>query len=340
MGIIGPPITDEHREAAQRADTMTSSQIVPAEAKNRVRELREEAQIVARSVPERTLAQMSTQAEHREDAQNAIHPKAASLAVPVCTTYLPMLLDNAMVIQQIRHGHFRTTTDYLGSNTVGITRRLSKRMGHPHAPIDGKETIMPWGAEFYGVLEPEHINDTKWSKMIRLGEPPVDHDKFRPRIAAATRRMLTQHPESPKQKAQMVQLPVKPKPEVFTMSSRMSGAQPVMVPAHPVMVPVQPPPPTDTAPGVVDTAFMVAGAGVGSVRGGIAGGELGQELGGDLGAVAATPAGSLIGTALGKSRCSRGHRRQEPLPALPNDAGSKPAGGTNESTDSSPSTGS
>ena len=82
---------------------MTSSQIVPAEAENRVRELREEAQIVARSVPERTLAQMSTQAEHREDAQNAIHPKAAHIAVPVCTTYRPMPIDNVMVIQRIHH---------------------------------------------------------------------------------------------------------------------------------------------------------------------------------------------------------------------------------------------
>ncbi len=157
-----------------------------------MQELREEAQIVARSVRERTIAEMSTQAEHREDAQNVIHPKAAHIAVPVCTTYRPMLIDSAMAIQQIHNGHFRTTNDYLGSSTIGITHRLTKRLGHPHAPIDGKETIMPWGAEFYGVLEPEHINDTKWSKMIRLGEPPEHHDKFRPKVAAATRRMLTQ----------------------------------------------------------------------------------------------------------------------------------------------------
>ncbi len=71
---------------------------------------------------------------------------------------------------------------------------------------------MPWGAEFHGVLEPEVVNDTKRIKMIRLGEPPMHHDKFRPRDAAVTRRMLTQYPESPKRKAQMVQIPVKPNP--------------------------------------------------------------------------------------------------------------------------------
>ena len=188
----GPPIAEEHREAAQRADTMTSSQIVPALAKHRVQELREEAPIVAH------FAEMSNQAEHREDAQSGIHPQAANLAVPVCTTHLPMLIDSAMVIQ-LHHGHFGTTNDYLGSDIVGITHRLTKRLGHPHPPIDGKEVVMPWGAEFFGTLEPELINETKWIKMVRPGEPPENHDKFRRKIAAATRRMLKQYPESPLQ---------------------------------------------------------------------------------------------------------------------------------------------
>ena len=153
--IVGPQIPEEHRE------TVRMDSVVPVQANGRVRGFREEAQII----------DLGTRAERSEDARNWPFLESP-IAVPVCVTRLPVINDGAMVSQQIHQGHFRATNDYLCPSAIGIVHRVTKRMGHPNPPIDGKEVVMPWGAEFYGVLEPELVNETQWVKVARLGEPP------------------------------------------------------------------------------------------------------------------------------------------------------------------------
>jgi len=93
---------------------------------------------------------------------------------PTCTTYLPILIHGAMVIQKmvpvsdVGYGQWRTTNQFLNSATEGLAHRISKRLNDYHP--DG--TVVPWEITFWARMVEDRHEDIPWLCIAGL-EPAV-----------------------------------------------------------------------------------------------------------------------------------------------------------------------
>ena len=60
--------------------------------------------------------------------------------IPKCTTYIPTMLDQKLVVQKVSelghtgYGMWETTNEYLQGDTDGLNYRLSTQLAHTHTP--------------------------------------------------------------------------------------------------------------------------------------------------------------------------------------------------------------